>query len=143
MPTVTENRETTNPTAMGAPPPGFAVPAGAAGARGADVPANPTGTAPVPVKTALAVRESGEEPPAPDMTNEDTRLQRLPMQLHVMVKVHSFRVQDLLSMEKGTVVETVHEHTQDVPVRCGGALLLWSEFEVLDQRLAVRVTRLA
>jgi flagellar motor switch protein FliN/FliY len=40
------------------------------------------------------------------------------------------------------VVETVHEHTQDVPVRCGGALLMWSEFEVLDQTLAVRITRL-
>ena len=46
-------------------------------------------------------------------------------------------------MQKGTVVETVHEHTQDVPLCCAGALLLWSEFEVLDQRLAVRVTRLA
>ncbi len=139
MPTVTENRETTNPTAMGAPPTGVAVPPAASGA---DVPANPMGT-PVPLKTALAVRESGEEMPAQDVTNEDTRLDRLPMQLHVMVKVHSFRVQDLLSMETGTVVETVHEHTQDVPIRCGGALLLWSEFEVLDQRLAVRVTRLA
>lgn len=65
------------------------------------------------------------------------------MQVDVMVKVRSFRVQDLLAMQKGSVVETVHEHTQDVPVRCSGALLLWSEFEVLDQRLAVRVTRLA
>ena len=74
---------------------------------------------------------------------EDHRLERLPMQVDVMVKVRSFRVQDLLAMQKGTVVETVQEHTQDVPVRCGGALLLWSEFEVLDQRLAVRVTRLA
>jgi flagellar motor switch protein FliN/FliY len=70
-------------------------------------------------------------------------LDRLPMQVDVVVRVHSFRVKDLLSMEKGTVVETVHEHTQDVPLRSGGALLLWSEFEVLDQRLAVRVTRLA
>lgn len=65
------------------------------------------------------------------------------MQLDVMVKIHSFRVQDLLSLEKGTVVETVHEHTQDVPVRCGGAPLVWAEFEVLDQQLAVRITRLA
>jgi flagellar motor switch protein FliN/FliY len=64
------------------------------------------------------------------------------MQVDILLKVHSFRVQDLLSMEKGTVVETVHEHTQDVPVRCGGALLMWSEFEVLDQTLAVRITRL-
>ena len=83
------------------------------------------------------------EEPLPEEADEDTRLDRLPMQLDVMVKVHSFRVQDLLALEKGTVVETVHEHTQDVPVRCGGALLVWAEFEVLDQQLAVRITRLA
>lgn len=91
---------------------------------------------------ALAVRERGPEETQPG-EEEDTRLDRLPMQVDVMVKVHSLRVRDLLAMERGTVVETIHEHTQDVPLRSGGALLLWSEFEVLDQRLAVRVTRLA
>ena len=91
---------------------------------------------------ALAVCERGPEETPPEEA-EDTRLDALPMQVDVMVKVHSLRVRDLLAMERGTVVETIHEHTQDVPLRCGGALLLWSEFEVLDQRLAVRVTRLA
>ncbi len=90
---------------------------------------------------ALVVRSEEIEERAPD--DLDTRLDRLPMRLDGMVKVHSFRVQDLLSMEKGTIVETVHEHTQDVPVLCGGALLAWAEFEVLDMRLAVRLTRLA
>lgn len=73
----------------------------------------------------------------------DTRLDRLPMELHVMVKVERMRVEDLLALERGTVLSTVHEHSQDVPVRCGGALLLWGEFEVVEQKLAVRVTRLA
>jgi flagellar motor switch protein FliN/FliY len=73
----------------------------------------------------------------------DTRLDRLPMQLDVMVKVGSLRVQDLLALEKGMVVETIHEHSQDVPVHCGGALLMWAEFEVVEQKLGVRVTRLA
>jgi flagellar motor switch protein FliN/FliY len=89
------------------------------------------------------VREGAAEESQPEETAGEPRLDRLPMQVDVVIRIQSFRVQDLLSMEKGTVVETVHEHTQDVPVRCGGALLLWSEFEVLDQRLAVRVTRLA
>ena len=73
----------------------------------------------------------------------DTRLDRLAMQMNVMVKVPAFRVQDLLSLENGTVVETEHEHTQDVPLACGGALLMWGEFEVVDERLALRITRLA
>lgn len=73
----------------------------------------------------------------------DTRLDRLSMELHVMVRVERMRVQDLLALERGAVLTTVHDHAQDVPVRCGGALLLWGEFEMVEQRLAVRVTRLA
>jgi flagellar motor switch protein FliN/FliY len=107
------------------------------------VEAGALGAEPATVGTgALVVRsedELGQLPPE----ELDTRLDRLPMRLDGIVNVHSFRVQDLLSMEKGTIVETVHEHTQDVPVCCGGALLAWAEFEVLDQRLAVRITRLA
>jgi len=89
--------------------------------------------------SSLTVRPV-EEPAAEEA---DTRLDRLPMRLDALVKVHSFRVRDLLAMEKGTIVETVHEHSQDVPVRCAGALLVWAEFEVLDMKLAVRITRLA
>jgi flagellar motor switch/type III secretory pathway protein FliN len=107
-----------------------------AGAAGNQGPAGGAGT-------AALVRADGVDEPAPEEEEGDARLNRLPMQLDVLTRVHSFRVQDLLALEKGSVVETVHEHTQDVPLRCGGALLVWAEFEVLDQQLAVRVTRLA
>lgn len=73
----------------------------------------------------------------------DRRLDRLPLRLHVMVRVRSFRVGDLLSLARGRVVESFHEHTQDVPVRCGSVVMLWAEFEVVEQMLAVRITRLA
>ncbi len=112
---------------------GPAAVAGVAGVQGA-APSSVAGG------TSNLVVRAVEEPFAEEF---DTRLDRLPMRLDAMVKVHSFRVEDLLAMEAGTIVETVHEHTQDVPVRCGGALLVWAEFEVLDQRLAVRITRLA
>lgn len=85
----------------------------------------------------------GEEGTAKPAVERDTRLDRLPMQLDVMVKVRSFRVRDLLALDQGAVLETIHEHTQDVPVRSGGALLVWGEFEMVEQRLAVRITRLA
>lgn len=64
------------------------------------------------------------------------------MQLDVTIPVPSFRVQDLLALEKGAVVETEWQPGEDVPVWCGGSQLVWSEFEVIDQKLAVRVTRL-
>ena len=80
---------------------------------------------------------------APGAESHAARLDQLGMQLDVMVRVPGFRVRDLLALETGRVVETEHEHTQDVPIECGGMLLMWGEFEVLDERLAVRITRLA
>jgi flagellar motor switch/type III secretory pathway protein FliN len=134
MPTMAEKNGTAN------------APGGTAGVHAPGAPSNgaagPGADPDGALGTALAMREDGVEDPLLAEAERDTRLDRLPMQVDILLKVHSFRVQDLLSMEKGTVVETVHEHTQDVPVRCGGALLMWSEFEVLDQTLAVRITRL-
>jgi flagellar motor switch protein FliN/FliY len=96
-------------------------------------------TAPAPV-TALApaALPGGIEEPA-----LDELLGRMAMRLDVMVRVRSFCVRDLLALEPGTVVETEHDHTHDVPVRSGGALLAWAEFEVVNEGLAVRLTRLA
>jgi flagellar motor switch protein FliN/FliY len=74
---------------------------------------------------------------------EGSPLAVLPMQLDVTVPIPSFRVQDLLSLEKGAVLETRWHHADDVPVWCGGVQLVWTEFEVLDHKLAVRITRLA
>ena len=98
----------------------------------------------VPCVPGPSGREDSEESVEKGVTagQRDKRLGRLPMQLDVMLKVKTFRVEDLLAMEKGTVIETSHEHSQDVPVRSGGALLVWGEFEVIEQKLAVRITRL-
>jgi flagellar motor switch/type III secretory pathway protein FliN len=53
-----------------------------------------------------------------------------------------FRVRDLLALKEGQVFESLSPATEDVPVRVGHAQLGWSEFEVLDQRMALRLTRL-
>ena len=66
----------------------------------------------------------------------------LPMQFDVTIPIPSFRVQDLLALEKDAVLERRWPHAEDVPVWCGGVQLVWTEFEVVGQKLAVRVTRL-
>jgi flagellar motor switch protein FliN/FliY len=53
-----------------------------------------------------------------------------------------FRVRDLLALKEGQVVESLSPATDDVPVKVGQTQLGWSEFEVLDQRMALRLTRL-
>jgi flagellar motor switch protein FliM len=57
--------------------------------------------------------------------------------------VREFRVRNLLALQPGQVVETQWTHGEDMPLSAGEVQLAWSEFEVVDSVLAVRVTRLA
>jgi flagellar motor switch protein FliM len=70
-------------------------------------------------------------------------LARLPAELEVSIPVRLFRVRNLLAMEPGAVIETQWSSGEDMPLSAGAVQLAWSEFEVLDTQLAVRVTRLA
>ncbi len=68
---------------------------------------------------------------------------RLPVELDVAVPVRDFRVRTLLALEPGQVIGTQWAHGEDMPLAAGDVQLAWSEFEVVDSQLAVRVTRLA
>jgi flagellar motor switch protein FliM len=67
---------------------------------------------------------------------------RLPVELDVSVPVRGFRVRNLLALEPGAVIETQWGHGEDMPLAAGAVQLAWSEFEVVETALAVRVTRL-
>ena len=67
---------------------------------------------------------------------------RLPVELEVAVPVRDFRVRNLLTLEPGQLIETQWAHGSDMPLATGDVQLAWSEFEVVDTQLAVRVTRL-
>jgi len=67
---------------------------------------------------------------------------RLPVELDVAVPVREFRVRHLLALEPGSLIETQWTHDEDMPLAAGDVQLAWSEFEVVDSQLAVRVTRL-
>lgn len=68
---------------------------------------------------------------------------RLPVELEVTVPVRDFRVRNLLTLVPNVVIESRWGHADDVPLRSGDVQLAWSEFEVVDTQLAVRLTRLA
>ena len=70
------------------------------------------------------------------------RIAGLLIKLDVRVPVPDFRVEDLLTLSPGRVVESAWPNSADVPLSCGDVRLVWTEFEVVDQTLAVRVTRL-
>jgi len=67
---------------------------------------------------------------------------RLPVELEVGVPVRDFRVRHLLALEPGSVIASQWSHDGDVPLAAGQERVAWSEFEVVETRLAVRVTRL-
>ena len=66
----------------------------------------------------------------------------LPVEIDVSVPIRKFRVRKLLTLAKGTVIASQWMQGDDLPLAAPGAQLAWTEFEVIDQRLAVRITRL-
>ena len=66
----------------------------------------------------------------------------LPVQLDVCIPLSSFRVSDLVALECGSIVTTDWGSADDLPLWCGHVQLLWAEFEVVNQKIAVRITRL-
>jgi flagellar motor switch/type III secretory pathway protein FliN len=67
----------------------------------------------------------------------------LPVELDVAVPVREFRVRNLLALAPGQLIESQWGNGEDVPLASGEVQLAWSEFEVIDTQLAVRITRLA
>jgi flagellar motor switch/type III secretory pathway protein FliN len=64
----------------------------------------------------------------------------LPCALRLEVPIVGFTIGNLLMLNKGSVVESSCHHTSDVPLRVNQLLIGWTEFEVIGDRLAVRIT---
>ena len=69
-------------------------------------------------------------------------VQDMACDLSVELAVPGFRVRDLIQLEKQMVIDTHWPVGNDVPLRMNGELLAWCEFEVIENRLAVRLTEL-
>jgi flagellar motor switch/type III secretory pathway protein FliN len=70
-------------------------------------------------------------------------VQGLACELTVDLALPGVKVRDLMRMERNMVIDSHWQLSADVPIRVNGELIAWSEFEVVGQRLAVRVTELA
>lgn len=64
----------------------------------------------------------------------------LPCTLTLDVPVVRFTIGDLLALRRGSIVETACHHTSDVPLRVNQVLMGWTEFDVIGDHLAVRMT---
>jgi len=100
--------------------------------------AAPAGEAPTG-QALVAVPRQVEEESDSAFSAEVTRL---PVELDVAVPVRDFRVRHLLALAPGQLIESQWGHGDDVPLAAGDVQLAWSEFEVAETKLMVRVTRL-
>ena len=76
-----------------------------------------------------------------DESTFSPRVMRLPVELDVIVPVEDFRVRHLLALAPKQLIESRWGSGNDLPLAAGDVRLAWAEFEVVDTRLAVRVTR--
>jgi flagellar motor switch protein FliN/FliY len=93
-----------------------------------------------PSKPAVAPVAPAPADPPPERWQ---RVDALPCLLTVEIPVPSFTVADLVHLERGRIVATRWTVGQDVPLRVNDELIAWSEFEIAQNRLAVRLTELA
>ncbi len=116
---------------------------------GAPHPAGAPNPRPAPTPRAAAAEAVQALVPAPQPPQSETGpafsapIPQLPVELGVTIPVREFRMRQLLTLAPGQVIETQWNHGDDLPLAAGDVQLAWSEFEVVETRLAVRVTRLA
>lgn len=91
---------------------------------------------PVPLLPGQAARPMEDHPAWP-------MIARLPVMLAVSIPLRGFKVCNLLDLRCGQTVESAWASPEDVPLKVGSVQLGCGEFEVVEQRLALRLTSLA
>ena len=66
----------------------------------------------------------------------------LSCQLFVALEVPHFTVRDLLALGVNSLVDTKRREGAHVPVWVNNVMVGWAEFDVIDGRLAVRMTEM-
>lgn len=100
----------------------------------------PAETKPETETTALTVANT----PAIDVDGPKwTAVKMLNCQLSLEIPVPEFTVASLLRLAPNDVINTQWLQGTDVPLYANGKLIAWTEFEVVDERLAVRLTQIA
>jgi len=67
----------------------------------------------------------------------------LPCLVSLEIPLQHFTIGDLSQLTRGTVVATARQQNSELPLFVNGQLIGWTELEVIDERLAVRVTEVA
>ena len=93
--------------------------------------------------TAQVAPISTEIEPLENLRNVTEAFYWLPCSATAEIAVPGFTVGDLLGLRKGMVVQTLSAVTNSIPVRVNNIPLGSGQFEVVGERLAIRITEFA
>jgi flagellar motor switch/type III secretory pathway protein FliN len=79
---------------------------------------------------------------SPDATAAWACVLTLPCELTVDLPLRGFRLGTLLQMGPNSVIDSHWQISADVPLRVNGELIAWGEFEVVGDRLGIRLIEL-
>jgi flagellar motor switch protein FliN/FliY len=67
----------------------------------------------------------------------------LACRLSVEIPIQGLTVGKLIELTPGVVLDTQYDEGSHVPVLVNGEMIAWGEFDVVEERLAIRLTELA
>jgi flagellar motor switch/type III secretory pathway protein FliN len=88
--------------------------------------------------TALTI---GSKSPAHPKPKNWSAFQLLPCRLSLEIPIPGFTVSAMLRLSPNVIIDTHWLQGSDVPLRVNGKLIGWTEFEVIDDHLAARLTQ--
>ena len=96
---------------------------------------------PTPAATGQSAATIGA-PSKPEISERWADAELLPCQLSAEVAIARFTVRDLFCLEVDSVLDSGCAQSMDVPLKANSQLIGWVEFEVIGERLAVRLTEI-
>ena len=91
-------------------------------------------------RQSLAISAASSGPTTP--VNAAEMLPWLPCTVALEVPLVNFTVGHLLNLQAGSLVHTGYHQSSDLPLNVNNNLMAWTEFEVVGDRLAARITDL-
>lgn len=91
---------------------------------------------------AALIQSVGQIGDIGELAIDDSPLARIPVEIDVSIPIRNFRVRDLIAIGVGQAITTEWLEGEDMPLGARGAQLAWAELEVIERKLAVRITRL-
>ncbi len=86
--------------------------------------------------------ETSQLSPVISQRNSWPAVEWLPIQMDVALPMVRFCVRDLLALAACQVIPTAWSSSEDLPLAVEDVQLAWVEMEVVDQEMAIRITRL-